>query len=78
MRVADCEEALGRGLNVGHHEEVSITALARRVIELTDSSSSIRYVPYGEAYPEGFEELGRRRPSTVAIQERPGWRPPHD
>jgi UDP-glucose 4-epimerase len=75
VRIAGCDEALGRGFNVGNHREISIIGLAKRVISRTGSASSIRYVPYGDAYPEGFEELGRRRPSTVAIQELTGWQP---
>ena len=32
-------------------------------------------VPYEEAYGEGFEELGRRRPDTSALEQMTGWRP---
>jgi hypothetical protein len=31
-------------------------------------------VPYEEAYGEGFEELGRRRPDTTALEQMTGWR----
>jgi UDP-glucose 4-epimerase len=31
-------------------------------------------VPYDEAYGEGFEELGRRRPDTTALEQMTGWR----
>jgi UDP-glucose 4-epimerase len=75
LELAEREEALGRAFNVGNPEEISIAGLARRVIERTGSNSGIRYVPYEEAYPEGFEELGRRRPSTAAITELVGWTP---
>jgi UDP-glucose 4-epimerase len=75
VRLSDREGALGRAFNVGNPGELSITALARKVIGRTGSRSSIRFVPYGQAYPEGFEELGRRRPDTAALQRLTGWRP---
>ncbi len=52
-----------------------IIELARRVIERTGSGSTIRLVPYEEAYGEGFEELGRRKPDTTALRELTGWAP---
>jgi UDP-glucose 4-epimerase len=45
------------------------------VIERTGSDSGIDLVPYEDAYGEGFEELGRRRPDTRAIRELTGWAP---
>ena len=41
---------------------------------MTESSSHIRHVPYEEAYGEGFEELGRRKPDTSALEALTGWR----
>ena len=76
--LSGCDEALGRAFNVGNSQEVSINSLARKVISRTGSNSTIRHVPYGDAYPEGFEELGSRRPDTAAIQRVTGWRPLRD
>jgi len=78
LRLMTCDEAVGKVLNVGSRDEVKINDLAERVIERTHSSSGIRYVPYREAYGEGFEELGRRRPSTTALQRLTGWHPQRD
>jgi UDP-glucose 4-epimerase len=47
------------------------------VIERVGSDSTIRFVPYVEAYENGFEELGRRQPDTSAIQALTGWRAQH-
>jgi UDP-glucose 4-epimerase len=71
----EAEGALGRAFNVGNPEEISIAGLARRVIDRTESKSDVKYMPYEEVYPEGFEELGRRKPSTLAVTELIGWRP---
>jgi UDP-glucose 4-epimerase len=69
----DCEEATGEVFNVGSSGEVAIVELARRVIERTRSSSAVRFVPYANAYGDGFEELGRRTPDTTALSEATGW-----
>lgn len=69
------EEARGRVFNIGSTVEVAIIELAGRVIERTNSRSAIRLVPYHEAYEDGFEELGRRKPNLGAIESLTGWKP---
>lgn len=54
--------AVGQVFNLGNDQEISIRALAERVLALTGSSSEIRYVPYNEAYAAGFEDMQRRVP----------------
>jgi len=71
----DREEAVGEVYNIGSDEEVSIMELARRVRELTGSSSEIVTVPYDEAYEEGFEDMPRRVPDTTKVRELVGFRP---
>jgi len=73
VRLIECDAAIGNVYNVGSSVEVTINDLAERVIERTQSSSRIRHVPYEEAYGEGFEELGCRRPDTSALRELTGW-----
>ena len=68
------ESAYGEVVNVGSQEEVSIHALAERVIELTGSRSEIARIPYNEAYEEGFEDMHRRVPDTAKAAEMIGWR----
>lgn len=67
--------AEGGVFNVGVREEVSILALAERIIALTESSSEIVLVPYDEAYEAGFEDMLRRRPDTTRIEGLLGWKP---
>lgn len=74
VMLMDEEGARGRAFNVGRSAEISILELAETVIERTGSRSGIRMVPYDEAYGEGFEELGRRRPDTTALEQMTGWR----
>jgi UDP-glucose 4-epimerase len=74
VRVLAAPSTGGRVFNVGAQTQTSIRELAELVIERTGSSSRIRFVPYGDAYDEGFEELGKRRPDTTAFEEHTGWR----
>jgi UDP-glucose 4-epimerase len=77
VRIADVESAYGGVFNVGSQEETSIYELARRVIELSGSDSEIVYVPYEEAYEEGFEDMERRIPDLRRVEEQIGWGPTH-
>jgi UDP-glucose 4-epimerase len=69
------DKALGHAFNIGGEEEISIKELAMRVISVTNSSSSIEYLPYSKAYPEGFEETMRRVPDTAKLRKMSGWKP---
>ena len=70
--------AVGQVYNIGSIEEVTIENLAKRTIELADSSSKIVYIPYSEAYEEGFEDMRRRMPDITKIRRTIGWQPEVD
>lgn len=67
--------AAGQIFNVGSTEEISITALAERVVEIAASRSSIEYIPYNTAYKPGFEDMLRRKPSVKKLEAVTGFRP---
>jgi len=71
----DCEKAAGGVFNVGSTEEVTIAELAQKVKTLTGSSSEIVYVPYDEAYEQGFEDMRRRVPDISRIKKLIGFEP---
>jgi UDP-glucose 4-epimerase len=75
LLLLDEADAVGRVFNVGTQMETPVIDLAARVIDRTGSASKVRLVPYEDAYGEGFEELGRRKPDTRAIRELTGWEP---
>ncbi|HVF48719.1 MAG TPA: GDP-mannose 4,6-dehydratase [Pyrinomonadaceae bacterium] len=75
VKLMDKEEAVGQVFNIGSNEEVSILELAARVKELTKSESEIVFVPYNEAYEEGFEDMPRRIPDIGKISNLVGFRP---
>jgi UDP-glucose 4-epimerase len=69
--------AIGQVINIGNTEEVTIMELARRVRDLSGSTSSIKLVPYDEAYESGFEDMPRRVPDLRRAAELIGYKPKH-
>jgi len=72
------EPAYGQVFNLGGNEEVSIMTLAERVIERAGSRSTIRVIPYDEAYEAGFEDMARRVPNTDRAAAAVGFAPTLD
>lgn len=68
MAVESAERCRGRVFNVGSDKPVSIRELADRVIRVTGSASTVRFIPYREAYPEGFEDLQQRQPDLWRLR----------
>jgi UDP-glucose 4-epimerase len=66
-------QTAGQVFNIGSSHEVTIQRLAETVIERTDTTSSIQYIPYSEAYAPGFEDMRRRVPDTGKIRAAVGW-----
>ena len=75
LLVMDSEKAVGEVFNVGNNQQISIMELAKKVIELTGSTSSIEKIAYEKAYPEGFEDMQRRVPDISKIKQVLGWSP---
>ena len=76
--IAFADNTIGKVINVGNDFEISINNLAKKVIEETGSQSEIVYVPYAEAYGDGFEDMERRVPSIDLINQLVGWKPKRD
>jgi len=73
--LAEHPEAVGEVFNIGSGQEVTILELAQKVKELTGSQSEIVFVPYDEAYEEGFEDMQRRVPDISKVQKLTGYEP---
>ena len=73
--VMDSEKSIGQVFNIGNNEQISITNLAKKVVEITGSKSEILKLPYSEAYSEGFEDMLRRVPDISKIEKVLGWAP---
>lgn len=68
-------EAAGRVFNVGRDERITMNDLARRVIEVTGSTSTVTHTPYEDVYGRGFEDLRVRQPDLRRIRAEVGWDP---
>ncbi len=75
LLVMDSEKSVGQVFNVGNNNQISIMELAKKVIEITGSKSSIKKIAYDKAYPEGFEDMQRRVPDISKIKQTLGWEP---
>ena len=71
----DRDDLVGEVFNIGSTEEVSMLELAKRVIRLSGSSSTVTMVPYSEAYGAGFEDMQRRVPSLDKVGKAIGFKP---
>jgi len=69
---------VGQVYNLGSDEEISMNDLARRVVDLAGSSSSIEHVPYEQAYGQRFDDLMRRVPRLDKIRSAIAFSPRHD
>ncbi len=75
LLVINSDKSVGQVFNVGNNSQISIMELAKKVIEITGSKSSIEKISYEKAYPEGFEDMQRRVPDISKIKQLLGWEP---
>jgi len=71
-------EAVGQIFNVGSTQTISIKDLAQKVKQMTGSQSEIVYIPYEEAYEEGFEDMLYRAPDISKLNRLIGFQPAYD
>jgi UDP-glucose 4-epimerase len=75
IRLMDCGEAAGQAFNIGSEEEITIEALADKIIAMTGSKSRKEFVPYEVAYGKPIEDMMRRVPCIERIKKTVGWQP---
>ena len=75
LLIIDSNKAIGEVFNVGNNHQITIMNLAKKVIELTGSTSTIEKIAYEKAYPSGFEDMQRRVPDISKIKQVLGWEP---
>jgi UDP-glucose 4-epimerase len=78
IAIAFADNTIGKVINIGNDFEISINGLAQKIIAETGSKSEIVYVPYNEAYGDGFEDMERRVPDIGLINQLVGWKPKRD
>ncbi|CAN5404712.1 SDR family NAD(P)-dependent oxidoreductase [soil metagenome] len=74
-KIIETPACFGQVTNIGNDEEVTIKNLAEKAIAMTGSKSNIRYIPYEEAYGEGFEDMQRRVPCLEKAKRLIGYQP---
>lgn len=75
MTLMERRDIQGEVFNIGNNEPVTMEELARRVIERSGSQSTIRYVPYDQAYGPGYEDMRHREPCLEKIRNAIGYTP---
>jgi UDP-glucose 4-epimerase len=78
VRVLDQPACLGKIINLGNDQEISINALAEMIIRGTGSRGVIQHVPFEAVYGDGFEDMERRVPSLDRAAQLIGYRPKRD
>lgn len=67
--------AAGQPVNVGNERETRILDLARVVIERSGSPSTIKFVPFTEAYGAEFDHITQRHPVEERLHALTGFQP---
>lgn len=75
ISLSEHPDAFGKVFNLGGSEEISMADLAERVINLVESESRLEFIPYDDAYEEGFEDMPRRVPNTNRANRLVGFEP---
>ncbi|MDY6838677.1 MAG: GDP-mannose 4,6-dehydratase [Thermodesulfobacteriota bacterium] len=75
IKLGNHAEAEGEIFNVGSTEEISIADLAKKIKGTLSSSSEIVFVPYDEAYEEGFEDMPVRLPDLRKVESLINYKP---
>jgi UDP-glucose 4-epimerase len=75
LTLAATDSTIGDVFNVGGVGETTMKELAEKVISRTNSTSTITYTPYADAYPAGFEDMQRRVPDITKIKNTINWSP---
>lgn len=78
MALMDSEQASGDVFNIGGTEEITILALAEKIIQATGSQSPIKMISYDQAFEKDFEDMKRRVPGIDKIRKAVGFQPKTD
>ena len=67
-QIALNQETIGKTINVGCDQEISMNHLAKLVKKIAHSDASIQHISYQEAYGEDFEEFVHRKPDLTLLK----------
>lgn len=75
IALAEHPSAVGEIFNLGSNFEISIKDLAHKIKTMTESSSPIKFIPYEEAFANGYEDLHYRVPNLDKIKSFVNYNP---
>jgi UDP-glucose 4-epimerase len=78
IKVAEHPNAVGEVYNIGSVQETTIHELAERIKRMTESESAVVFIPYDQAYEQGFEDMMRRVPDISKIRKLIDYEPTID
>jgi UDP-glucose 4-epimerase len=73
VKAIENDEANGEIINIGSENEIEIIDLAKMIIEMTNSESQIKFVPY-ESFGGGYEDVQRRVPDLTKAENLLGFK----
>lgn len=75
IALMDRSDVNGEVYNIGSATRVSMEDLAKKIIGRMGSRSTLKYIPYEEAYGQGYEDMRHREPCLDKIQKAIGYVP---
>jgi UDP-glucose 4-epimerase len=73
--ILDNPQCEGEVINVGGNEEIKVKDLAKKIIQLTGSSSEIDLIPYKKVYGNDYDDMRRRVPCLKKVKRLVGFEP---
>ncbi len=68
IRLANSKDANGQLINLGSNNNITISDLAQRIINITGSSSQIKFEDYEKYYGTNFEDIRKRIPDLRKLE----------
>ena len=83
VSLAACDAAVGEIFNIGAQHEVTIEALAHRVLRAVGvdpaaAAERCTFLDYEDVYGDNFDDFERRVPDTSKLTTYTGWQAVHD
>jgi len=69
VKLMNEKSAVGEIFNIGNPNGITILALAKKIKNMVNSKSKIKFVPYSKAYKMGFEDMRHRKPDISKVRE---------
>ncbi|MHA1543806.1 MAG: NAD-dependent epimerase/dehydratase family protein, partial [Alphaproteobacteria bacterium] len=67
-KISETEKTIGKIINAGNDQEITILDLSKKVRKIADSSSKIKFIEYAEAYGRQFTDVDHRRPDLSELK----------